>query len=192
MSQPDANLDTPNAAPQERDPNGSRRRFLKWLIGVSFAAFGIAFALPALALRALSQGKQSIAAGDQLVYATGNLTGQPVLADQLQPLQVAQAFPQGKESNQDNLVELVRLTPDPTGLVAYSAICTHLGCTVLGTLTKENLIICPCHGSEFDPAKGAAVARGPANRPLPSLPITLGSDGSVKANGGFSGPVGPD
>jgi Rieske Fe-S protein len=192
MSQPDANPDVPNAAAREHDANASRRRFLKWLIGISFGAFGIAFALPALALRALSQSKQSIATGDVLVYATGDRTGQPVRADDLQPLQAAQAFPEGKESNQENLVELVRLTPDPTGLVAYSAICTHLGCTVLGSLNNEQLILCPCHGSEFDPANGAAVARGPANRPLPSLPITIGSDGTVKANGGFSGPVGPD
>jgi rieske iron-sulfur protein len=192
MSQPDANPDVPSAVPHERDPSASRRRFLKWLIGVSFGAFGIAFALPALALRALSQSKQTIATGDVLVYATGGRAGQPVSANDLQLLQAAQAFPEGKESNQENLVELVRLTSDPTGLVAYSAICTHLGCTVLGSLNNQGLILCPCHGSEFDPAKGAAVVRGPANRPLPSLPITIGPDGTVKANGGFSGPVGPD
>jgi rieske iron-sulfur protein len=170
----------------------SRRRFLKWLLGLSFAAFAIAFAIPALAIKTLSQQRDVIAAGDLLVYATGERTGQPVNTNDLQPLQAAQAFPQGKESNQDNLVELVKLTADPTGLVAFSAICTHLGCTVLDTLTGDQLIICPCHGSEFNPANDAAVVRGPAPRPLPSLPFTIGSDGSVTAAGGFSGPVGPD
>lgn len=172
--------------------NSSRRRFLKWLLGLSFAAFGIAFALPALAIRTLSQERQTVTAGDQLVYATGDRAGQPVLPNDLQPLQAAQAFPKGKEDNQDNLVELVKLSPDPTGLVAFSAICTHLGCTVLGSLDKDGKILCPCHASLFDPANGAAVIRGPAGRPLPSLPITIGPDGTVTAAGAFSGPVGPD
>jgi rieske iron-sulfur protein len=170
----------------------NRRRFLKWLLGLSFAAFGIAFAIPALAIKTLSQQREEIATGDQLVYAIGDRTGQPVNTNDLQPLQVAQAFPQGKETNQENLVALVKLTADPTGLVAFSAICTHLGCTVLDTLTGDQLIICPCHGSEFNPAQGAAVVRGPAGRPLPSLPITIASDGAVTVAGGFSGPVGPD
>ena len=174
------------------DVPASRRRFLKWLLGLSFAAFGIAFAVPALAIKTLSQQRQEIATGDQLVYATGDRGGQPVNTNDLQPQQVAQAFPQGKENNQNNLVELVKLSADPTGLVAYSAICTHLGCTVLGMLDGDGRIICPCHGSLFDPANGAAVIRGPAGRPLPSLPITVGSDGAVTAAGGFSGPVGPD
>jgi rieske iron-sulfur protein len=169
----------------------SRRRLLKWLIGVGFAAFGVAFALPALALKTLSQTQKSVATGDVLVYAAGNLAGQPVHANDLQPSQAAQAFPQGKEDNQNNLVEIVRLSADPTGLVAYSAICTHLGCTVLANLTKDGIILCPCHGSEFNPAQNAAVVRGPANRPLPSLPITVGPDGTVTAAGSFSGPVGP-
>jgi rieske iron-sulfur protein len=187
MQQPESNGRTAANAESEV----SRRRLLKWLIGIAFAAFGIAFALPALAIKSLSQTQQSIAAGDALVYATGDRTGQPVNANDLQPLQAAQAFPQGKETNQDNLVEIVRLSADQTGLVAYSAICTHLGCTVLGNLTKDGIILCPCHGSEFNPADKAAVVRGPANRPLPSLPITIGSDGAVTAAGGFSGPIGP-
>lgn len=174
------------------EANASRRRFLKWLTGISFAAFGVAFALPALALRTLSQERKTVAAGDLLVYATGERAGQAVNANDLQPMQAAQAFPQGKEETQENLIELVRLSADASGLVAYSAICTHLGCTVLATLDKEGKILCPCHASLFDPANNAAVTRGPAGRPLPSLPIEIGADGAITAAGGFSGPVGPD
>ena len=75
-------------------------------------------------------------------------------------------LPQGKSENERNLVELGSLWGDlPAGLVAYSAICTHLGCTVLAKLNNQGDIVCPCHGSQFDPANGASVVRGPANRP---------------------------
>lgn len=174
------------------DVHPSRRRLLRWLIRAGYGAFALAFALPALALRTLSQERKEVAAGDTFVYATGDKTGQPVLAADLQAGQAAQAFPKGKEDNQENLVEFVKLAGDPASLVAYSAICTHLGCTVLGNLDQNGNILCPCHASLYDPANGAAVLRGPAGRPLPSLPISVAADGSIAATGGFSGPVGPD
>jgi Rieske Fe-S protein len=189
VQQPDG---IPAAASREADPLASRRRFLAWLIRASFAAFGFAFALPALALRTLSQARKTVQAGDELVYATGDLSGQTVRAADLQPMQAAQAFPKGKEDNQENLIELVRLNDTPEGLVAYSAICTHLGCTVLGALDQNGHILCPCHASLFDPANGAAVLRGPAGRALPSLPITVNPDGAILADGEFDGKVGPD
>lgn len=192
MNEPQPSAATAGAPLEEFNPHASRRRFLKRLIRISYAAFGLAFVLPAVALKTLSQERKEVVAGDELVYATGNSAGQPVHAGDLQPMQAAQAFPRGKENNQENLIQLVRLSPDPSGLMAYSAICTHLGCTVLAALDKDGHILCPCHGSLFDPANGAAVLRGPAARPLPSLPITVGPDDAITANGGFSGPVGPD
>lgn len=189
MQQPDR---IPPEAASDGDPLASRRRFLTWLIRASFAAFGFAFALPALALRTLSQARKTVQAGDELVYATGDLAGQTVRADDLQPMQAAQAFPKGKEDNQENLIQLVRLDESPDGLVAYSAICTHLGCTVLGALDQNGHILCPCHASLFDPANAAAVLRGPAGRALPSLPITVNPNGAILANGEFNGKVGPD
>ncbi len=50
------------------------------------------------------------------------------------------------------------------GLSAFSAVCTHAGCTVD---FASGVIACPCHGSEFDPNTGA-VLRGPAATPLPA------------------------
>lgn len=65
---------------------------------------------------------------------------------------------------------LVRLTDGK--FVAYSAVCTHQGCTVsYQPQTKE--LVCPCHGGIYDPAKGAAVVSGPPPRPLPEIDITL-------------------
>lgn len=168
-----------------------RRYVLKRMIWFGTAAFAFAFALPALALKTLTQQQEHIAGGEPLVYATGEHVGDAVNAADIPVRGVIQAFPQGKSDDEDNLVELVRLSEDATGLVAYSAICTHLGCTVLAQLTDKGFIPCPCHGSLFDPANGAKPVGGPANRPLPSLPITVNADGAVAATGTFSGPVGP-
>ena len=170
----------------------TRRRILRWAIRVGTGAFSLALLLPALALRSLTREVQEVAAGDVLVYAAGDLSGLPVDVTTLESGTAVQAFPEGKSDNERNLIELVRLAEDlPAGLVAYSAICTHLGCTVLPTLTDQGYILCPCHASLFDPADAAAVMTGPANRPLPSLPVEISPDGVVLAAGGFEGPVGP-
>ena len=62
--------------------------------------------------------------------------------------------------------------------VAYSAICTHQGCTVA---YQGGQLACPCHGSVFDPAKGAEVVAGPAPRPLPEIPVKVEGGEIVKA-----------
>ncbi len=56
--------------------------------------------------------------------------------------------------------------------VAYSAACTHQACTV-AYRKESSKLACPCHGSVFDPAKGAAVETGPATLPLPELEINV-------------------
>ena len=53
---------------------------------------------------------------------------------------------------------------------AYSAVCTHQGCTVA---YQKGQLACPCHGSVFDPANGAEVVTGPAQSPLPEIPIEV-------------------
>lgn len=169
----------------------TRRRVLAWITGASFAAFGAAFALPALALRTLTQETRTVASGDVLVYASGDQEGSPIDASSLATGSAVQAFPQDKTEDSSNLIEVVRVSEEPSGIVAYSAICTHLGCSVLANLTEDGLIACPCHGSSFDPTEAAAVRGGPAGRPLPSLPIQVNDDGSITAAGEFDGQVGP-
>jgi Rieske Fe-S protein len=170
----------------------SRRKALLWLIRAGYGAFALAFAIPALALRTLTQNVEHVTRGDVLVYASGNQAGSPLDAASLQPGSAVQAFPQDKTEDSRNLVEVVRLADPADSYVAYSAICTHLGCSVLADLGEDGLIVCPCHGSAFDPADNAAVRHGPAGRPLPGLPITVDADGSIVADGEFTGPVGPD
>ncbi|OIJ64559.1 Rieske (2Fe-2S) protein [Streptomyces mangrovisoli] len=56
---------------------------------------------------------------------------------------------------------------------AFSAVCTHQGCTV--NAVEDGLIQCPCHGSRFRIAD-ASVAAGPAPKPLPPRRITVSGD----------------
>jgi len=76
-------------------------------------------------------------------------------------------------------------------IVAYSKICTHVGCPAALYEQTTHHILCPCHQSTFDATQGARVIFGPATRPLPQLPIGIDSQGFLIATGGFAVPVGP-
>jgi ubiquinol-cytochrome c reductase iron-sulfur subunit len=77
------------------------------------------------------------------------------------------------------------------GIVAYSKVCTHVGCPVALYEQQTHHLLCPCHQSQFDVANGAAVIFGPAARPLPQLPITVDDEGYLVARSDFLEPVGP-
>ena len=74
------------------------------------------------------------------------------------------------------------------GVVAYTTICTHSGCDV-AELTDDQLLLCPCHSSTFDPKDGARVTDGPAPRSLPALPLAI-SEGRLVVAGAFTDRVG--
>ncbi|HEX2745028.1 MAG TPA: Rieske 2Fe-2S domain-containing protein [Streptosporangiaceae bacterium] len=76
-------------------------------------------------------------------------------------------------------------------IVAYSRICTHVGCPVGLYEQTTHHLLCPCHQSTFDASKGAEVIFGPAPRPLPQLPITVDAQGYLVAKSDFTQPVGP-
>ena len=58
--------------------------------------------------------------------------------------------------------------------VAFDAICPHAGCTV-AYQSGADIIACPCHGSEFNPANGDVI-QGPATYGLTPIKVILGSE----------------
>jgi ubiquinol-cytochrome c reductase iron-sulfur subunit len=128
------------------------------------------------------------------------------------PGQMITVAPEGYTENQDVLAKAVTiiikfapgvLVPNRPGqpgtimnwtvdnIVAYSKICTHVGCPVALYEQTTHHILCPCHQSTFDATNGAQILFGPAPRPLPQLPIGVDADGFLIATSDFHEPVGP-
>lgn len=66
-------------------------------------------------------------------------------------------------------------------IVAYSMLCTHKGCP-LNYLADRKMLVCPCHWSSFDPAKGGRMIIGQASQSLPQMQLDI-RDGMVRAVG---------
>ena len=69
------------------------------------------------------------------------------------------------------------IQPRSGQFLAFDAVCPHAGCTV-GYDPTAQVIICPCHGSQFNASTGA-VEVGPAATGLKRLAIAEGSDGQL-------------
>jgi ubiquinol-cytochrome c reductase iron-sulfur subunit len=132
--------------------------------------------------------------------------GRPIKASELTIGSVVHVLPEGAESLEDraqDAVILIRLAPgeytEPAdrkgwsynGIVAYSKVCTHVGCPVGLYEHETHHLLCPCHQSTFDVSNSCAVIFGPAARPLPQLAITVDADGFLVAQHDFTEPVGP-
>jgi rieske iron-sulfur protein len=186
----------------------TRRRFtLGVLIASGVGALGSLFAL----LKVLVPEKKAgyvatIQPGDRLVYAKGGNMGTPLRASSFNVGDAVLAFPAGKSSNPANLVQVIRLQETqfrpPTrldltdhGFVAYSAICTHLGCTVSWVENQQaraaSFTECFCHNTIFDPAQGAKVLSGPAPIPLAQIGVKVAEEGTLVFTSQFTGPIGP-
>jgi rieske iron-sulfur protein len=187
----------------------TRRRFALGMLSASLAgAFGSLLAL----LKVLAPEKKgggyatTIKPGDGLIYAQGGNAGSPIMASSMKAGEALLAYPTGKSSNPANLVQLIKLEETafkpPTdialtdqGFVAYSAICTHLGCTVSWMANKESpaasFTECYCHNTTFDPAQGAKVMGGPAPIPLAQIGVKVMQDGTLAFTSDFNGPIGP-
>jgi ubiquinol-cytochrome c reductase iron-sulfur subunit len=90
------------------------------------------------------------------------------------------------------------ITPSPgradwgvEGILAYSKICTHVGCPISLWEQWTHHLLCPCHQSTFDLADNGKVVFGPAARALPQLPIAVDEEGYLIATSDFTEPVGP-
>lgn len=134
-------------------------------------------------------------------------TGQPIrAADFNSPGGILSVVPEGYEHDLNALAKatliLIKFRPEEIksgvnlnwthdGIVAYSKICTHVGCPAALYEQTTHHILCPCHQSTFDAADGAKVIFGPAARPLPQLPIAVDEGGFLIAQGDFAVPPGP-
>jgi ubiquinol-cytochrome c reductase iron-sulfur subunit len=140
--------------------------------------------------------------------------GRAILADDVPQGTFVTGFPEGASLRDlASPIVIVRLPPStihlpagraqaewaPEGLLAYSKICTHAGCAIalyrypsFRATQQRPALVCPCHYSTFDPARGADVIFGPAGRPLPQLPLAIDpGTRELRANGSYSASIGP-
>ncbi|WP_030206476.1 ubiquinol-cytochrome c reductase iron-sulfur subunit [Streptomyces sp. NRRL S-87] len=120
------------------------------------------------------------------------------------------AAPEGLEEEQEDYQQqiakaalmIVRILPEDIkdkrelawshdGIVAFSKICTHVGCPISLYEQQTHHVLCPCHQSTFDLSDGARVIFGPAGHALPQLRIGVNDEGFLEALGDFEEPVGP-
>ena len=183
------------------ETRAGRRTVLKAGIGLGV---GLSLA-PTLALGQGDQASIRPQEGDLLVKV-GNSSVKPLTPDDI-PVGAMQTMAWAMDPTDNtvrsgsrlNRVLLLRLDAEKfshetksraaDGVVAYTAICTHTGCEVIGWLAAEQLLYCPCHLSKFDPTDDARVVDGPAPRTLPALPLTV-VDGKLVVARPFTARVG--
>jgi ubiquinol-cytochrome c reductase iron-sulfur subunit len=182
----------------------TRRRLLVGLAGSALAAMGAALLFP---IRSLGPrpGKDL----KHTPYAGGGMRvvkedGAPVRASELPVDGVVTVWPEGHTKAADAPTLLIRTRVDQdfkprpgrddwtvNSVVAYSKLCTHVGCPVGLYQAESGLLLCPCHQSTFDVLDGARPVFGPAARSLPQLPLGVDAQGYLIARDDFSDPVGP-
>ncbi|MEY2769135.1 MAG: hypothetical protein RL359_771 [Actinomycetota bacterium] len=187
-----------------------RRSLIKRSLALSLGLVGLS---PLILLRDLGplpgdeQKKTSWQKGTRLVTDPGD---RPIRPEDLEVGAVAQTLPAVAPGTHRKLsdiakdaVLLIRLRPEEfnldaerlswthEGIIAFSKICSHMGCAVALYEQQTKHLLCPCHQSTFDVTRAAKVIFGPAARPLPQLAITVDSEGYLVAENPFNEPVGP-
>jgi ubiquinol-cytochrome c reductase iron-sulfur subunit len=184
-----------------------RRKMLGGLLGGGLGIFSIVAIFPLIrSLGPLPKNTLFHTDWRKGTYAVDQ-TGRRVQVGDLAVGSIMTVYPEGTQ-NTDNgqavdQTVLIRLSNEnvttqkgreswaPMGYVAYSKLCTHLGCPVGLYEQQLQLLVCPCHQSMFDVANGAIPNFGPAPRPLPQLPLYIDADGYLRAQSDYHVPVGP-
>ena len=189
-----------------------RRSLIKRSLGLSLGLVGLS---PLILLRDLGPlpgdelTKTSWKAGTRLVTDPGD---RPIRPEDMEVGAVAQTLPAvvlapGEHRKLSDIAKdavlLIRLRPEEfnldaerlswthEGIIAFSKICSHMGCAVALYEQQTKHLLCPCHQSTFDVTRAAKVIFGPSARPLPQLAITVDSEGYLVAQSPFNEPVGP-
>jgi quinol---cytochrome c reductase iron-sulfur subunit len=181
-----------------------RRRLLLGSMASAIVAFGAALLFPIRSLgpRPGKDLRHTPFVLGRLRVVTSD--GKSVKAADMPPDSVITVWPEGHLGAGDSPTLLIRTRPDQNfkprvgredwtveGIVAYSKLCTHVGCPVGLYQADSAQLLCPCHQSTFDVLDGARPIFGPAARSLPQLPLALNDAGEIIATGDFDSPVGP-
>jgi Rieske Fe-S protein len=207
--------ETTDESKESSKPNLLRRRLIQVFGGLGIVSFVAALLAPLKDLGIAVTGSSGSVTGQELLLASeyspdGETTyekGATVTDEMLSEPDSALVYPSEHVDETDFIIRLHKLPPDeigpPTiddmtanGHVAYSGVCTHLGCEVdwkeeQPTATGKPTDYCNCHGSQFDPYAGAEVVHAPANRPLPQIGIEHSEEGKITLTSNFEERVGP-
>ncbi|GGN11982.1 QcrA and Rieske domain-containing protein [Halarchaeum nitratireducens] len=215
----DTDADTDAQAQSEVDYEEDRLQSTRRNAAKFFAALGGAAAIGSFAVTGLYGLDESALSGGpdynyQTLYTQGTRIvdgeGNPLSVDAIEEgsgesmtvfpekegggaLQVPVATTLLVRFSEDDYSEPTMLDGTAQGYSAYSAVCTHAGCTVSQRTGPNNRdFLCPCHQSQFNPQQGAEVVSGPAPRPLPQLPVGIAEDGDqlIIATGPFEAHIG--
>lgn len=191
-----------------------RRKLLGTLFALGSTAMGVVLLFPLLRSLGPKPAKSEYPTGPTAtsLFTTNwrkgsqlvTVDGRTVTVGDLDVGGVLTVFPRGFAGTSADQVILIRLSEElqplappgrtdwgVAGYVAYSKMCTHLGCPVGLYQEQTQQLVCPCHQSIFNVLSGAIPEFGPAPRALPQLPITVDALGYLRANGTFDQAVGP-
>lgn len=185
------------------DKEMSRRRFVTVAMGGTATA-GILSLLPVLGaarpVYRLTPARLPAIGGDILVHAASDRLGEPVTVDDLSETPIrawpAREDPEAgelvvKSEEPNNLLVVMRFADgggEAQGVVALSAICTHLGCQVNDNAAQQpGTLLCPCHSGLYQANTGERIS-GPQPRALPELSLAVGDGGAINVTGAFAEP----
>ena len=130
------------------------------ILSIAFATLGNLFAKPAKIASSAAKivTKKGGGAPDNAIAAISDLNVGSAL-----PIKLASGDPG------------ILIRTDTDAVCAFSAVCTHQGCTVdYDSASKE--LICPCHGARFDPLQNGKAIAGPTRNPLTELPVKISGE----------------
>ncbi|WP_460446867.1 cytochrome bc1 complex Rieske iron-sulfur subunit [Angustibacter aerolatus] len=186
-----------------------RRPLIKMTLGGALGLFGLPFIVALRDLGPLPGDRLSKTMWKAQTRLVSDPELAPIKAEDVTIGSVFHVMPEGIDKVPDRLeqrakaaVLLMRLDPADIksqkelswgyeGIVAYSKICTHVGCPVGLYEQQTHHLLCPCHQSTFDVTDDCKVIFGPAHRNLPQLAITVDAEGYLVAKQPFREAVGP-
>ena len=190
-----------------------RRKMLGGLFALGAGIFGVVAVFPLLRSLGPLPGDSLDVTDWRKGTVLVDSNGRPVRRDTLVVGGIMTVYPQGQVNALTGFITdngqavdqtvLIRVSDEPfttvpgredwtpDGYVAYSKLCTHLGCPVGLYEQQLELLVCPCHQSMFNVRDGAVPQFGPAPRPLPQMHLGYNDQGYLIAMAPYDQPVGP-